>query len=446
MLLVRSTRWSSWLLGIGILMSACGCSTIRHVFHMDDKAVKRTERLQLMQLSAERFADEYVGSIVQPVRSFQASTDSAVDRLAAQNWLVSQATAAYTIASGPSPVVNTVDLVVLAILSRMVIDDAWSGARFGERAAPLRDAYHRLEPLALDLAKGALSEDQIAELQQVITVWRAKNPQVTAIASVHFRDVASSMRQAKPGGTDKFSGLFNMLGLDPFSGLDPAVREIAQSRELAERTVYYAQRVPNLLDMQVERLTFEFSTMPETTRLLTNADQLAGAASASAHIVDELPSLVTREREAAIRQFMEAVTVETAHTRRLVIELRGTLEAGTATSDSLNATIHSFGQLMTGFEKPKVAGEGATMPGRPFDITEYTAAAAEITRAANELQTLVTDIDRGSPALVQATEHAAATLQSVVDQAYWRAVQLLGLLILGGLGAALTYRFIARRW
>jgi hypothetical protein len=334
---------------------------------------------------------------------------------------------------------------VLATLSRMVIDDAWSGKRFGDRAAPLRDAYHRLEPIALDLAKGALSADQIAELQQVIIAWRAQNPQVTAIASVDFRDVASSIGRPKPGGKDTFSGLFNLLGLDPFSSLDPAVREITQSRQLAERTVYYAQRLPNLLDMQVERLAFEFATMPETTRLLANADQVAGAAGTSARVVSELPRFLTHEREAAIRQFMEAVTLETAHTRRLVIELRAALDSGTATSESLNTTIRSFDQLVARFDKPKVAGGPAT-PARPFDITEYTAAAAEIRRTATELQTLIEGIDRDSPALGQVADRAAATLQGVVDHAYWRTAQLLALLIAGSLGATLTYRSIARRW
>jgi hypothetical protein len=434
-------------LAIGVSIAALillGCSTLRHVFHMDDKASQRADHLEVLQLRVQRFADEYVSSIVQPIRSFQAGTDNAEDRLTAQNWLLSQATAAYTIASGPSPVVNTVDLVVLATLSRMVIDDAWIGERFGERAGPLRDSYHRLEPIALDLAKGALSADQINELEQVIAAWRAQNPQVTAIASVHFRDVASSLARSKRGGGDSFGGLFNVLGLDPFSSLDPAVREITQSRQLAERTVYYAQRLPGLLDMQVERLTFEWATMPETTQLLANADQVAGAAATSARVVAELPSFLTREREAAIRQFMDAVTVETAHTRKLVTELRSALDSGTATSESLNTTIRSFDGLMARFDKPTAAG-GSRPPARPFDITEYTSAAAEITRTATELQTLIAGIDRDSPALGQAADRATAALQSVVDHAYWRTVQLLALLIGGSLGAALTYRLLVRR-
>jgi hypothetical protein len=428
------------------VIALCGCSTLRHAFHVGNQPSKQAEQLQILQLRNQRFADEFVGSIIQPIRQFQLSTDNAVDRLDAQNWMLSQATAAYTIASGPSPYVNVVDMVVLATLSRMVIDDAWVGERFGERASALRDAYHRLEPIAVEIAKGAIPPDQIDALQRVIIEWRAQNPHVTAIAYVHFRDVAGALGRPAGGGSDSFSGLFNMLGLDPFSSLDPAVREITQSRELAERTIYYAQRVPNLLDMQVERLTFEFATMPETKKLLADADSVSGAASIAGRVIGEFPGVLAGEREAAIRQFMESINVETTKMHQLTVEVRAALEAGTATSNSLNATIRAFDQMVAGLQKPAPAGGPAQSPGRPFDITEYTAAAAEITRAANELKQLIAGVDQGSPALAGAADHASTMLRDVVDHAYWRIVELIGVLLLGGLGAALIYRGIARRW
>ena len=46
---------------------------------------------------------------------------------------------------------------------------------------------------------------------------------------------------------------------------------------------------------------------------------------------------------------------------------------------------------------------------------------------------------------MQSADQAAASLQSVVDHAYWRIVQLIGLILLGGLLAALAYRGIAPR-
>jgi hypothetical protein len=55
-------------------------------------------------------------------------------------------------------------------------------------------------------------------------------------------------------------------------------------------------------------------------------------------------------------------------------------------------------------------------------------------------------VGRGSPELIQASERAKATLQDVVDHAYWRIAQLIGFVLLGSLVVALAYRGIARRW
>ncbi len=443
---MRIARTLRCALAVGVaLVVLSGCATIRKVFHMDDKSTEAAEQLQIQQQRVMRFADEYVGRIAVPIRALQASTDNAEDRLAAQNWLLSQATAAYIIASGPSPVVNTVDMIVLAMLSRLVVDEAWVKERFGERAVPVRDEYGRLEPIALTLAQGVLTPAQLAELQKIVLEWRAQNPHVTAIAYMRFSHLTTMRLQAASGASGSSTGLFAMLGIDPFSGLDPAVREIAQTRELGERTVFYAQRLPNLLDMQVERLTYEFATMPETRQMLADANNVAAAAKSTGSLVGELPGLIDREREAAIRQFLEGLTVETAHTRDLVVQLRGALEAGTATSNSLNTTIKSFDQLVAGFEKPKAGGPSQT-PGRPFDITEYTAAAAEIGRASHDLEGLIAGIERGTPALDAAAGRARTSLESVIEDAYRRLAELIGLLLLGGFGAALAYRGIVRRW
>ena len=54
-----------------------------------------------------------------------------------------------------------------------------------------------------------------------------------------------------------------------------------------------------------------------------------------------LEKLDAREREAAIRQVMDAINQQAGQMSRLANELRAALDAGTATSDSLNTTIRS---------------------------------------------------------------------------------------------------------
>lgn len=437
-------RWA--LAGILAALALCGCSTVKRMLHIDQGDSQRAEQLLILQIRVMRFADEYVGAIIEPLQRLKAGTDNAEGRLTVQNWQVSQVTAAYAVATGPSAVVNALDMIVLATLSRMVVEDDWVTQRFGERATPLRDAYRRIEAEARDIGSHVITAGQFAQLQQLIEEWRKTNPHIHAVGYVHFLDFANSIGHPSPGEAASSTGLFHLLGIDPLSGLDPAVRELAQTRELGERTMYYAQRLPNLLDMQVVLVADQLATTPDTRRVLADVDASAKAAAAAGRLAGEFPALLAHEREAAIRQFMDAMTVETARTRQLLTELRGTLQAGTATSDSLSKTILAFDQLVAKFEKPAPPGAPVEPTGRAFDITEYTAAALQISRTAKELQLVIAGIEQGTPALAQSAAHAEASLQSVIDHAYWRVVELLTLLLIGGVAAALAYRAIARRW
>jgi hypothetical protein len=112
-----------------------GCTLLPRLFG-NDHAVQRAQELQELQAKVMRFADEYVGRMIAPINALQTADSSATERLAAQAWKVSQATSAYTIASGSNPHANALDFVVLATLSRMVVEDQWVGGQFGERAHP----------------------------------------------------------------------------------------------------------------------------------------------------------------------------------------------------------------------------------------------------------------------------------------------------------------------
>jgi len=426
-----------------VALPLCGCKMMDKVSGADAARDKRANQVQELQLGVMRFADMYVGGVVEPVQAFQVSTHDPAERLIAQNWMVSQSTSAYTIATGPNPVTNALDMVVLATLSRMVIEDSWVNNSIGKRALPLLDAYRRLEPQARALLDGVLTPAQQTQLDGVIKDWRERNPDVRYVSYVHFADFARSI--GRPGDKDEQGGLFQLLGIDPLSNLDPAVREIAQSRQLAERAIYYAQRAPNLLDMQFELLTNRLVAMPETKRVLEDTAHLGGAAASAGRLVDDLPNLLAREREAAIRQVMDAINLQAGQMSQLADELRAALDAGTATSDSLNTTIRSADQLIARFDKPKPAGASEQPRGRAFDITEYTAAAAGFARTANELQQLLATVERGAPTLAQSADRAANGLQTMIDHLLWRATLLGLLLIVSAFGSALAYRYCTRR-
>lgn len=423
---------------------AASCSAIQSMMPAHKAAEERAAALQELQLKVMRFADEYTGRIFEPIENFLVSSKNPQSRLKAQNWRLSQSTSAYTIASGPNPITNALDMVVLATLSRMVMEDAWTTERYGAQAVPLLEAHKALEPQAWALLDSILSAEQIEQLHGVIDKWREEHPNVRAVAYIHFRDFAKSI--GRPRREEEYSSgsLFTLLGLDPLSNLDPAVRELAQTRQLAERTIYYVQRMPNLLDMQVERLTYQLAVMPETQDLLLNTDRISLAAEAAGKLAGDLPQIVASEREAAIAQFMSALDAEQSQMRGLIAELKEALLVGSETSDSLTTAIRSLDAFVARFDKPKQRSPDAP-PGRPFDINDYAATARELAGAAQQLQALVVQLDASSTGVERLTASAAGELRAVVDHAYWRAVELILILVAAMLAAALIYRFAARQ-
>jgi hypothetical protein len=440
--MLHSLRVSRVLLVLLVAVSLLsGCAVTNRLFR-DRAAEERAASLLQLQLSVMRFADEYTAWVTERVDVFQRSTEDPGERLAAQSWMVSQATSAFTIAAGPNPELNAIDMVVFATLSRMVIEDRWVGELYGARAEGLLVAHRALEERIWNYAPLLLTEAQLIELRSGIEAWHRKNPVVRAVPFIHLEDFAFATG-ATPAGAASSGSIFSFLGLDPLSNLDPAVRELTQTRQLAERAVYYGQRAPKLISMEAQRLAFELAMTPESVGLLQNVDRIGGAAQATGNLAADLPRLFAEERSAAIEQLTGILDARQGELQALAAELRSTLEAGGTTSDSVRETIAALDVLLARFDRP--ASATARTDSRPFDVTEYTEALRMLGETAQHLQVLLSQADGKVPALTQASEHATGQLASLVDHVYWRLVQLILLLVAAVVGGALGYRAIVRR-
>jgi hypothetical protein len=418
-----------------------GCTMLPRLFG-NDHAAQRAQELEELQGKGMRFADQYVGRMIAPINALQTADSTPTERLAAQAWKVSQATSAYTIASGSNPHANALDFVVLATLSRMVVQDQWVGGQFGERARQLYDVHKQLETLSWEVVADVLNERQKQQLRSMIDTWRARNPKVEAVAYIHFASFALSIEQP---GQPLDTSLLSLVGLDPLASLDPAIHQIAQTRQFAERAIYYAQRSPYLLDMQVERLTYQLAVMPETGQILAGVERTSRAAEQAGNLASALPTVLAREREAAIQQFVTALSEQQRQTRTLVVELRQALEAGTATSDSVNATIHSLDALVARFKGTQPSLKQTLPPARPFNIVEYIEAAREFANTTRELEGLIRTLDSGAPGVVALTNGAFADAKYLVNFAFWHIAALLVLLVVLLFAAAVAYRVLFAR-
>lgn len=409
------------ILCVCTLACLAGCSLLPG-WGSRNESERRAEQVQKLQLKVMRYADEYAGRIADPIAALKIEARTPEERLAVQDWSITQASAAYIIASGTNPTINALDMIVLATLSRMVLEQQGLSA-FGDRVLPLLAVHRSLEPQSWELIDGVLNPDEKDQLQALIVDWRAEHPQARAVTQIRFTSfaaiAATASNPARTGGS-----LFSLIGLDPLSNLDPAVRELEQTRLLAERAIYYLQRAPKLLDMQVERLSYQLAVMPEAKQSFASVERIGLSAQAIGELTGNMPAIIASERQAIINQLTALLRSEQDHMQQLLLDVRQTLDAGTNTSESVTRTIDALDALVARIQ-PAGGAPGSTTAARPFDITEYANTARDVASAAQALQSLLAQAQDSSAGLQRLTGAAKQDAHDVIDFVFWRALALI---------------------
>ncbi len=430
----------------GALLLASGCSAISAVMGDvtgSNKKKEAAEKVARVQAELMAFADVYVGEVLATTSPVQVAT--ADQQLAVLGFQVRQATSAYEIASSSVPYAGVLDMVVLASLTRWAVDAYFAPWMTQDAAAPLRRALAKLEPQAWAMAEEILEADQVKKLQDFIAAWKREHPEAREVANVRLADVS-----AKPGGggisLGTTSELLQSFGLDPFGGLDPAVQEVQQSRVLAERAFYYAKRWPLLLELQARQLALQLSLQPAPSKAAVDVTRVSLAAESLAQTAAGLPDLVDREREAAIRQFLDALSAQEARARAMLVDLRRTLDAGTGAADAVKGALTSLDGVVARLDAPSPPG---SPPSRPFDVTEYTRALRDLGDAATRVEALLQSLDRDAPRVARLVGDAGREVSdrghALVDHAFRRLLVLGLALVTAALVAAIVYRWVAAR-
>jgi len=201
-------------------------------------------RLLQLQQQNMRFADNYVMRLMTAARMAEHRAADPMQRYHLSGWLLAQAVTAYSAASADNAVMGALDLVSLATLSGEVVE-VTGPSRFPQQADAMRTVHRELEAEAWKLAADFLTPTQQADLRRVLLDWRAQHMDVETAPFLRFREFVNVTPSTTAQSTTAVpSSLIGLVGLDPMAGLDPAVRQVEQSRLLAERATYYVQRVP----------------------------------------------------------------------------------------------------------------------------------------------------------------------------------------------------------
>jgi hypothetical protein len=368
-----------------------------------------------------------------------------ISQIEVQTLKISYATTILALVTGPNALTNLLDLIVLITRSRMMVEAYWLPEVYGETARPFLDTCREAETQLWQVATSFLTAAQQEELRQTIHTLHQQDRNSRTLLPAQVLNFVTEGAKVSYKRRSEPSSVFSLLMLDPLSGLDPATRELAETRLFGERVLFIAHWMPNLLRWEMELFTLKTVELPQLQQVLTASTQLAAAADRFSLVAAQLPALLSTERE----ELLGALQEQETGLSTLAKEVQQTLATGSQMADSTNLTLKTFQEVMAQLDS------GPQDPNaEPFRIEAYTDAAARIQAAATELVALLQALDgvAGSPHLAQVsaqfsvlTQQAQTSGREVVDYAFHQAL----LLVLFGCGAvlatALVYRVLSAR-
>ena len=443
-----------------------GCRVVQDTTAIPAKAVQTVTRgakdqpqVDPVQLQQQliRFADEFISSIATASEQLRRGTN-ALDRIELEKRRLLYANDILGIASGQNSVANLLDMVVLTTMTRIAMEEYWMPKVYGESARPLFEVCRNAEQKIWKLAGPVLKPAQAEELRQAIRTSYATLPDPQLASHMRAVGLADQMGAPKEvGGKERPASVFSLLQIDPLAGLDPAAREIAQTRLLAERALFVTQRMPFMLRWQSEMFTYQLAATPEVSEVLTNLDRFGQTAAALTRTIDQLPKLVNDQREAAIKQTFDGLAAERTNLiatlanddiklRPTLMETRQTLDSANELAKSLDAAVKSLDTFMVRFDK----GTNAPPPepatnARPFDILDYATTAKEVTTTIRELNTTITSLDKAVPQIQNASQSFEDSGKRLLMRFFLFGAGLIAFFLVGIFLGAIIYRRFTNR-
>ncbi|MCA9286135.1 MAG: hypothetical protein KDA22_13000 [Phycisphaerales bacterium] len=292
--------------------------------------------LEEIQSSVDAYADRFVNGLAQACNTAAREHPDARNALHAIK--LAAATGTYTIAAGPSPVVSVIDLIVQVTLLRHSLGANLVPRQLNGQGQNLLEVLARYEEEAWAMGARVLTEQQRVELRGLIDDWIAQNPGQSYVASVRFSDFA----RLRTTETRRAASVLSLLRLDPFASIDPATREIEESRLLAERIFFFAERMPQLVAWRMEQLHYTIMSSREIEGLLADIDEFTKTSNDMQRTVEELLTLIPKQTTEAIAQLDDAVTRQREATMNQIASHEQGLSA---LIDKSNATIDRVAAL-----------------------------------------------------------------------------------------------------
>ena len=354
-----------------------------------------------------------------------------------QQLKIDAATAMYDIAVDPAPTTAMINALVMVSLQAETAA-VHAVTLFGDQAGPQIVALSQeIQEQAFGLAARVMTEKQRQRLLDMVKAWLEQNPDETNIWYMRLNDLPGvrgqvSVLETVDALTDlpsKFLGKF----IPGVSGVSEAGETVSDVNLLAERMSWLAPRLVILAQWRAEMLVYRCLQAPQVAESLDVARRVT-------HMIEILPETLDQQRAALFNDLEQHDEV-----------VNGLLERTDAvagrTTELLAQLDTVIARIQTMIAAAAIANAGkpqSDVPARPFDITEYTAALAELDTAAQSATALLNNVEAATDEhrLAQKLNAVKTDLSGLI----WLAGGVLGgAVTLAGLLIVLAVKLIPRR-
>ena len=433
---------------------AAGCASVVRVTEspfrqlaemVEAEAGARNIAPAALQNQLMRFADSYHSAVIGATAQLREN-GQAPDPIRLLSMKLRYSEDLYAVATGPNPLANLLDMVVVVTMTRMQLQDYWMPEVFGASAETLMAILLQQERTIWTVASAALTPAEQNELRKALRAWHAKNRELKTLDEMRATGFATAIARYSRAEPSTSGSVFDLLDLDPLSSLDPATQEMARTRQFAERALFLVQRMPTLLRWQSELLAMSVARLPEVQTALGDTTRLTAATDRLSRVAEQLPADIARERQLVL----DALQLQSGTLSTLAGRFGQALQAGTDMAQSTDATLRTFDRVYHQLQSAPGQPDA-----KPFRIEDYKDVATQVAVAAAQINETVKSLDAfsgsaDSTAVRQYWSHLAEQLERRGDRLIDRLIRagavLIGLACAGLLAVLLVYRWVMHRW
>ena len=346
---------------------------------------KEAEQVKITEQQLRSFLIDYADRastiLGQIAMTFKGDMLSPEFRLHIMSDLTYTLSAVYVLAAEPNPLSALLDMTVI-LAAGSTIYEVRHLPKYGEPIAPVAKGYQVLEQEIWQIVDKVLSKEQQKEFRDTITERYKDYPDLVNFTSLRFKDFAelratSFSKEAEAGGL-----------LAPVS---KATQQIEETRQLAERALFLATRIPLMGGAFMNVWLSLWMTNPDVNRTVESLNVISSSMMRLLPLVETMPKQIEQTSAKILDNTMDRLAVERQNIIRDFASeeqrLRGlVLEAQKTVTGSQNL-VNSIDGLAArlGFSPDKPVN---------FDIEAYRNTATELKELTQGLTTTMTLLDK----------------------------------------------------